>query len=45
MLNYCEGNEFDLHNNTQLIFRLNGCARFETEACSNSKMGYYGETK
>ena len=26
MLNYCKGNEFDLHKNTQLIYHLNGCA-------------------
>ena len=27
MLNYCKGNEFDLHKNTQLIYIcMNGCA-------------------
>ena len=41
LLHYCKGNEFDLHNNMQLIsiwmFVHQG---FETEACSNSEMGY-----
>ena len=26
MLNYCKGNEFDLHNNFATHFHLNGCA-------------------
>ena len=41
-LNYCKGNEFDLHKNTQpLPFEwLCTRTRFEAEACSNSEMGY-----
>ena len=35
VLNYCKGDGFDLHKNTQLTR-----TRFETEACSNSEMGY-----
>ena len=41
MLNYFKGNEFDLHKNSLPFAWLCTRTRFETEACSNSEMGYW----
>ena len=38
VLNYCKGNEFDLHKNTQLICAP-GLALKLHKACSNTKRG------
>ena len=41
MLNHCKGNKSDLHKNTHFNYRnVHRRTHFETEACSNSEMGY-----
>ena len=42
MLNHCKGNESDLHKNTHFNYStvVHCRTHFETEACSNSEMGY-----
>lgn len=41
VLNHCKGNKSDLHKNTHFNYsNVHRRTHFETEACSNSEMGY-----